>query len=231
MKFCLIFVTLFAGLQAMPQNRADAFPQRIQMKDLAEICEHKYGLDDLVEGWGEIQSHCLGWDRADLIEDQFINMQDEDMFLCSCSMYAVEADLDYFALWSVNEAKKEFMENYVSYDDYYEALYGTDREETWPQRIQMKDLEQTCEDRYGLEALVKDWGNHQSDCLGWNRSDLLEDQFINMQDEHMFHCSCSIYAVEKEWDYQALWIVNEHNKEFMENYVEYTDYTEAMYGK
>ena len=95
----------------------------------------------------------------------------------------------------------------------------------------MKDLEQTCEDRYGLDDLVEGWGEIQSHCLGWNRADLLEDQFVNIQDEDMFLCSCSIYAVEKDWDYPALWIVNEHDKEFMENYVEYTDYTEAMYGK
>ena len=95
----------------------------------------------------------------------------------------------------------------------------------------MKDLEQTCEDRYGLDDLVEGWGEIQSHCLGWDRTDLLEDQFVNIQDEDMFLCSCSIYAVEKDWDYPALWIVNEHDKEFMENYVEYTDYTEAMYGK
>ena len=104
------------------------------------------------------------------------------------------------------------------------------REETFPQRIQMKDLEATCDERYGLKALVDSWVSIEDSGCDYDRSDLLADQFINMQDEHMFHCACWSFAVEQYWDYPALWIVNEEHADNMENYVEYTDYTEAEYA-
>merc|ERR1719414_375311 len=121
MKSCLILLTLFAGFHAMPSNREDSFPQRIQMKNLESVCVERYGsLNFLQENWGKHQSDCLGWNRYDLPEDQFINIQDEHMFNCACSIYAVEVEWDYPALIIVNEDFKENMENYVDYEDYYE---------------------------------------------------------------------------------------------------------------
>lgn len=127
MKSCLILVTLFAGFQAMPKDafqREETFPQRIQMKDLEDSCEAKYGLDALVDSWPGIEASGCDYDRSELLEDQYINMQDEQMFHCACWSYAVEKSWDYPALWIVNDENQEFMENYVEYTDYTEALYA-----------------------------------------------------------------------------------------------------------
>ena len=96
MKSCLILLTLFAGFHAMPSNREDAFPQRIEMRDLESVCVEKYGsLDALNEDWGNHQADCMTWNGSDLLEShfiQFIDIPDEQMFLCACSIYAVEVN-------------------------------------------------------------------------------------------------------------------------------------------
>merc|ERR1712004_716515 len=44
------------------------------------------------------------------------------------------------------------------------------REETFPQRIQMKDLEGICETKYGLDALVDSWPGIEASGCDYDRS-------------------------------------------------------------
>ena len=116
MKFCLIFVTLFTSLRARPQIREDSYPQKIQMKDLEQVCGDKL---DYMENYPG-QEWC--WDdrfefASNLMKDQFINILDEWMLYCACSNYALADDYG-FGLWFVNHEDKEYMEDYVDYDDY-----------------------------------------------------------------------------------------------------------------
>ena len=135
MKFCLIFATILGSTLAAPSTTGApmrqessttperVYPLRVQMKDLDENCEEIFGYQNLVDEWyanrQATERGSGGMPGFDLLEEQFINFTDEQMYHDACLSWAVEVYWDYPAKYIVNDEFKDNMEDWVSTDDYY----------------------------------------------------------------------------------------------------------------